>query len=199
MSGNGEGWGNPAPAGLWALAVACFTFYYLLTCPKEVAVLPLLGCWLIGGFVVQVIVGVIELAEGNTVGGTVFTIFSAFFMLTGALEMFTKYFAAANKWAFPLDGKIDGWAWAALAIGLVLITPAYFKGTSILTIALVFLDVAVITIALMDLGLVAGAVGAPIAAYTLLITGILALYLVAAIGLDSAYGKNILPITGPWA
>ncbi len=204
MSGDGKGWANPAPAGLVALAVACFTFYYILfgfeaygfTSPA--GALPLLGCWLMGGFVIQVIVGVVELMEGNSTGGNVFTVFSAFFMLAGGLEFFVKYFAAANKWAIPLNTVVDGYAWAALAIFIVLWTPAYFKGTSILALAVILLDVAVVFIALMDLGLVAKPTGDPIAAYFLLGTGILALYLSSAIILNTAFGKSILPITGPW-
>lgn len=205
MSGDGKGWANPAPAGLVALAVACFTFYYILhgyvaygyTSPA--GSLPLLGCWLLGGFVIQLIVGVIELLEGNTTGGNVFTVFAAFFMLTGALEFFVKYFAGAFKWSIPLQTALDGYAWAALAIFIVLWTPAYFKGTSILSTALIILDVAVVLICLMDLKLLDKAVGDPIAAYCLLITGILAIYLSSAIVLNTAFGKTILPITGPWS
>ena len=199
MSGDGKGWANPAPAGLVALGVACFTFYYLLNgAPKPAAVLPLLACWLLGGFVIQVLVGIIELMEGNSTGGNVFTVFSAFFMLAGAAEFMVKYFAAANKWAIPLDTRIDGWAWAALAIFIVSWTPAYFKGTSILSTAVVLLDVAVVTIAGMDLGLISKVSGDPIAAYGLLFCGILALYLSAALILNTAFGKSVLPITGPW-
>ncbi|MCX5780637.1 MAG: GPR1/FUN34/YaaH family transporter [Firmicutes bacterium] len=199
MSGNGQGWANPAPAGLVALGVACFTFYYLLTCPKAAAVLPLLACWLLGGFVVQIIVGVVELMEGATTGGNVFTVFAAFFMLTGAAEFMVKYFAAANKWAIPLDTKIDGWAWTALAIFIVGYTPAYFKATSVLTLAVISLDVAVVTIAMMDLGILAKTTGNPIAAYGLLLTGILGLYLSIAMVTNTAFGKSVLPIPAPWS
>jgi Predicted membrane protein len=205
MSGDGKGWANPAPAGLVALGLACFTFYYILLgyeswgFESPAGALPLLGCWLMGGFVIQVIVGIVELMEGNTTGGNVFTVFSAFFMLAGGLEFFVKYFAAANKWPIALNTVVDGWAWLALAVFIVLWTPAYFKGTSILALAVIFLDIAVVAIALMDLKILDKATGDPIAAYTLLITGILALYLSAALVLNTAFGKSILPITGPWA
>lgn len=204
MSGDGKGWANPAPAGLVALGLACFTFYYILygyeaygfTSPA--GALPLLGCWLAGGFVVQIIVGVVELMEGNSTGGNVFTVFASFFMLAGGMEFFVKYFAAANKWSIPLNTVVDGYAWAALAIFIVSWTPAYFKGTSVLALAVISLDVAVVTIALMDLKLIDKAAGDPIAAYTLLITGILGLYLAGAMILNTAFGKSILPIPGPW-
>lgn len=201
MSGDGKGWANPAPAGLVALGVACFTFFYLLTCPKAIAVAPLLACWLLGGFVVQFVVGVVELMEGATTGGNVFLVFSAFFMLTGAAEFMVKYMANANKavWTIPLDSRIDGWAWAALAIFIVGYTPAYFKATAVLTTAVISLDIAVVTIAMMDLGKLSKETGDPIAAYTLLITGILGLYLSIAMVTNTAYGKSILPIPAPWS
>lgn len=190
-------WANPAPAGLVALAVACFTFFALLTGKVTTGALPLLACWLLGGFVIQIVVGILELKEGNSTGGNVFTFFSAFFMLVGASEFLIKYFAAANKWPIPLDTHIDGWAWLALAIVLVLWTPAYFKGTSIMASAVLSLDVAVVLIALMDIGLL-GASFKPIAAYALLITGLLGIYLSSAIIVNTAYGKSIFPITKPW-
>lgn len=196
MSANKE-WANLAPAGLVALAVACFTFYALLSGKVTTGALPLMACWLLGGFVIQVIVGVLESKEGNSTGGNVFTFFSAFFMLVGGIEFLIKYFAAANQWTIPLDTHIDGWAWLALAFVLLLWTPAYFKGTSIMASAILSLDVAVVLIALMDIGLL-GASFKPIAAYALLITGLLAIYLSSAMILKSAYGKTILPITGPW-
>ena len=124
MSQN-HGWASPAPAGLVALAVACFTFFGVLSGKVDHSCIPLLGCWLLGGFVIQIIVGIIELMEGNTTGGNVFTFFAAFFMLVGGLEFFVKF--AAHIQAWQIDTRIDGWAWSALAIALLLWTPAYFK------------------------------------------------------------------------
>lgn len=112
---------NPGPAGLVALAMACFTFYAVHTGKVEGSAIPLLGIWLIGGFVVQVIVGVMELNHGNIVGGNIFTFFSAFFMLVTGLELIFKYFAGIYGWA--VDARIDGWAWLALSIALITWTP----------------------------------------------------------------------------
>jgi succinate-acetate transporter protein len=196
MSGHGDGWANPAPAGLVALAVACFIFYALLsgTC-KAPGCLPLMGCWLIGGFVVQVIVGVIELKEGALTGGNVFLFFSAFFMLTGGLEMFVKYFAILNKW--PLDATIDGWAWMALFIALLLYMWAYYKqSTTVMGLLLIILTIGVGFVTFIDLGWMSGAYK-PYAAYCLLMSGILGLYQSGAIILNTAFGKTIMPCGGP--
>lgn len=189
-----KGWANPAPAGLVALAVACFTFYGVLTGKVDHSCIPLLGCWLIGGFVIQIVVGVMELLEGNSTGGNVFTFFAAFFMLVGGLEFFVKFMAHVNAW--PIDARIDGWAWSALAIALLMWTPAYFKAPLILTIAVLALDVAVPIVALMDLKVISHA-WAPVAGNALMVSGILALYISSAIIINTAFEKEILPMPGP--
>lgn len=199
MSGHGGGWANPAPAGLVALAMACFTFFALLTGKVGGTCIGLMGLWLIGGFVVQVIVGVIELMEGNTTGGNVFTFFSAFFMLVTGLELVFKFFAAVHGWQIagtPIDARIDGWAWLPLAIALLVWTPAYFKGPLFMTLLVLSLDVAVPIVAFKDMGLLAASWG-PIAGLFLLIAGIFGLYVSSAIVLNTAYGKQVLPMPGP--
>lgn len=197
MSNNNGGWANPSPAGLVALGVACFIFFALLSGKVTAGAMPLMGAWLIGGFVVQVIVGAIELKEGQIVGGNVFLYFSAFFMLVGGLEFFIKYFAAAQQWPIPLDTRVDGWAWVVLAFCLVLWTPAYFKSTSILTLIVIFIDIAVVQVAFLDLGILSPSFK-PFAGYALLFAGILAMYLSAALILNTTYGKAILPLPQPW-
>jgi succinate-acetate transporter protein len=190
----GKGYGNPAPAGLAALAVACFCFYFLLTTSNEAGALPLLGCWLLGGAIVQFTVAIFELLEGATTGGCVFLFFSAFFMASGSAEFFVKYFAAANKWAIPLNGGIDGWAWLALAILLFFFMFAYLKASSMLFLAVVVLEIGVICLAGTDLKLFDGHT---YAAYCLLITGILACYIAGAIMINTAFGRSVLPLSGP--
>ncbi len=197
MSNNNGGWANPAPAGLVALGVACFIFFALLSGKVTAGAMPLMGCWLIGGFVVQLAVGIIELKEGQMTGGNVFLYFSAFFMLVGGMEFFIKYFAIVKEWSLPLDATVDGWAWLVLAFCLVLWTPAYFKGTSILATIVILVDIAVVQVAFLDLG-VLNPTFKVTAAYPLLFAGILAMYLSSALILNSAYGKTILPITKPW-
>ena len=99
-------WANPTPAGLVALAVACFGFFALLTGNVTSAAMPLLGFWLLGGFVIQIVVGVIDIKGGNSTGGNTFLFFSAFFMLVSGSEMIFKFLMANNK--VILDAHIDG-------------------------------------------------------------------------------------------
>lgn len=190
-----KGWANPAPAGLTALGIACFVFYAVLTGKVDGTSIPLLGCWLIGGFVVQIVVGIVELMEGSLIGGNVFTVFAAFFMLTGGIEMIAKYQYAIHK--IPFDGRIDGWAWLVLAITLIIWTFGYLKTAPLsLNLAIIALDVACPIIAFHDMGIL-GASSAPIAGIFLLITGIFGIYTAAGIVLNSTYGKTILPLGGP--
>ncbi|ACV61708.1 conserved hypothetical protein [Desulfofarcimen acetoxidans DSM 771] len=191
----GHDWANPGPAGLVALAMACFTFFAIFTGRVSHGAIGLLGCWLIGGFVVQVIVALIELKEGNTTGGNVFLYFSAFFMLASGMELILKFFAAQYGW--HIDAKIDGWAWLPLAIALIAFTPAYFKSPLSLLVVVLALDPAVLMVALFDMGAIDKAVYAPIAGKLLLTGGIFGLYTAAGIVLNTAYGKTIIPLGKP--
>lgn len=194
MSEHG-GWANPAPAGLVALAVACFLFYAVLSGTCDHSCIPLMGMWLLAGFVIQVIVGIIELNHGNLTGGNVFLFFSGFFMLVGGLEFIFKYFASINGW--PLDTTIDGWAWLPLWITLILWTPVYLKDSPLpMALVILALDVGVFFVTFMDMGVLAGHY-APIAAKFMLLGGICGLWVAAGIIVNTSYGRNIIPMPGP--
>ena len=182
-------WSNPTAAGLVALAVACFCFFGLLTgvIDNKQESMILISCWLLGGFVVQITVAFMDLKAGNHAGGNVFLFFSAFFMLTTGIGMFMK------AWFGITDVTIDGLSWAALSIVLILWTPAFFKKFGILTLIVLALDVALPCLALMDLGIL-GSSFANLAAYALLIAGLLGIYLSSAIVVNTAFGKKIYPM-----
>ncbi|MCL2024715.1 MAG: hypothetical protein FWG78_02925 [Coriobacteriia bacterium] len=187
-------WANPTPAGLVALAVACFCFFALLNGFVETSALPLIGCWLIGGFVIQVIVALLDLKNKNFVGGNTFLFFSGFFMLAGGLEMFVKYHGVLT--GVPVDARIDGWAWLALAIVVLLWTPAFMKPFSLLSLIVLTLNVALPFIVVLDLGILP-MTWAPVPAYALLVAGCLGIYLSAAMIVNGALGKTFYPVIGP--
>ncbi len=83
---------TPGPAGLAALAVACFGFACSFLGKIDINGLPLLAAWLIGGGIVQYTTAVIELKDHNITGGNVFLFFSAFFMFAAALSVFAKWY-----------------------------------------------------------------------------------------------------------
>lgn len=186
---------NPAPAGLGALAMACFTFYAMFTGKVSHDALPLLACWLVGGAICQLTCGIIELKDHNISGGNVFLFFGAFFMATAALACATKY--GLLKAGLPFDTKIEGWAWCASAAWLTLMTPSYLKSTKALFWAVVLIDVALWSIVIIDLQLGNKAIFAPIVAWTLLIAGCIGLYLAGAITLNTVFERSIFPVPAP--
>ncbi len=193
-----EEWATPGPAGLIALAIACFTFFAMLTGRVEPTATPFLAAWLIGGFVVQFCVGLIELREKNLTGGNVFLFFSAFFMLATAL----KYLIAAflhPTFEGHIDHRVDGWAWLVLALALLMWTPAYLKrAPKPLALCVLFLDVAVPLVALRDLELIPNSFANPVAGWFLLAGGIMGIYVATAIINNGAFGRKVLPMPGPF-
>ena len=184
-------WSNPTPAGLGALAVACACFFAMLTGRVETSSLPLIACWLLGGFVVQLVVALLDLKSGNATGGNTFLFFCAFFMLVGGLEMLLKYKAILA--GAPLDARIDGYAWSILTIVLLLWTPAFFKPFGLLSVIVALLDVALPFIALIDLGILPASFG-QIPAWALLGAGLVAVYLCSAMVVNNAYGRVVYPL-----
>lgn len=187
-------WANPSPAGLVALAVACFCFFAILTNAVDETAIPLLGLWLLGGFVIQFIVSLIDLKSGNTVGGNTFLFFSAFFMLVGGLGNTLKFFMSREQ--LFLDTHINGWAWLVLTIALWLWTPAFFKSPLILCLIVFTLDMALPILTLIDLGLISAELSY-IPGWLLLAAGILGIYLASAIVVNDTFQKKIYPNPGP--
>ncbi|MFZ5641963.1 MAG: acetate uptake transporter family protein [Bacillota bacterium] len=194
MSGHGNGWANPGPAGLVALAMACFIFFAIQTGRVTGAAIGLMGIWLIGGFVVQIIVGVIEIKEGNTTGGNVFTYFSAFFMLVTGLELLFKFYAGIYGW--KIDARVDGYAWLALSSALTLWAPAYLKSPKSLMMIVIALLPAVWIVTFTDMGVWPKTL-VPIAGWFLFAAGWLGLYTSAAVILNTAFNRTVLPTGQP--
>ncbi len=186
---------NPGPQALTALAIACFIFFGLLTGKighdSHLAV----ACWLFGGFICQLTAGIIELKDGNITGGNVMLLFGSFFMLVTAMLNAAEFICHANEIHF--SAACDPYAWVCLATILTLFTPAYLVGSPVFFVALICADIALWFITLMKFGAVAPGIGAPIAAYCLLLLGILGLYLAAATVLNTAFKKSVLPTGKP--
>ena len=182
------------PAGLGALGIACFGLFALFSGRVTHDCAPILTGWFVGGFVVQLVVAIIEFKDKNLAGGNAFLVFSSFFMLTGAISVSTKYYLhVANM---HVDTGIEGWLWLATAIWLGSMLPCFLKSPRVLFILGVLLDVIVWGIALIDFGF-DKAIFVPLTAWTLLISGILALYLAGAFAINTQFGKAILYVGGP--
>jgi len=181
-------WSNPTAAGLVALAAVCMCFFALLNGYLDTTkngTLLVLGGWLIGGFVVQIIVGILDLKSNNHAGGNTFLFFSAFFMLATGIGMFAKGLG------FPVDSTLEGYAWLTLMLVLWMWTPAFFKKVGILSLIVLAIDVALLFIVLNDFGhsqyIAAGA-------WALFVAAVLAIYLSSAMVVNNAFGKKIYPM-----
>jgi len=188
---------NPAPAGLVALAVACFTFFAALTGKITHDAYMQMGIWLLAGWLVQTVVAKGEYEHGALTGGNVFMFFSAFFMFVGGVEHIFEYFAHMYKW--PTQGVISGYAWAALTIGLVTWTPAYLNDSNkAMALCVICIDIAIIIVTLIKLGLLQSAMLASVAGWLLGIAGVIGLYVAAGIILNASFGREIVKLGTPF-
>jgi succinate-acetate transporter protein len=153
--------------------------------------MPLIGCWLLGGFVIQLVVGLLDLKGGNYAGGNTFLFFCSFFMFVSGLEMFFKYNGIAA--GTPLDTRIDGFAWLALTLVVYLWTPAFMKSFGLLSLVVLALDVALPFITLNDFQILPVHLRA-IPAYALLVAALFAIYLSAALVVNTTFGRKVFPV-----
>ncbi len=199
MSEHQHSFATPGPAGLGALAVACFGFGAVFLGKVGLGGLPLLAAWLVGGGIVQYTTGVIELKDHNITGGNVFLFFAAFFMFGAALSVTAKflmlsgYFGEGVK---PLS-MVEGWCWMAGAAFLTAVTPAYFKAPVTLTLIVIGLDIALWIIVGLDMGIL-GASFKPLVGYLLIACGWLGVYTAGAIVNNTVFDKTVLPLPGPF-
>lgn len=193
MSSSHQG-ASPGPGALCALSVVCFCFFALLTgrVPHEAAP-ALIGICLAGGLI-QMIAAVIDLKHGDLVGGTTFFVFGGFFMLATGINQAVHFTAALSK--AHVSPAMDGWFFLVLAIILFLLTPSFATVSSVFFVALLLADVAVLILGLVNLKLV-GPVLVPLAAWFILILGVIGLYLVFAQVYNTAAGKRVFPIGSP--
>ncbi len=193
MSEHEHVFANPSPTGMAALGLACVCLWAMFTgkvTPSEAA--PAMAFWMVGGGIIQISVGIMELRNGVFKSGNVMLLFGAFFMATGCLSMFGKYMLVQN--GLPVDARIEGYAWLCCAAVLIGWTPGYFKDTPLfLAIIVVLVDVALLVIGLVDI-MVMGKSWLALAGWTLGISGLLALYLSMAIFTNTALGRSVYPI-----
>lgn len=187
---------SPGPAGLGALAVACFGFGAVFTGKVGLGGLPLLTAWLIGGGIVQYTVAVMELKDHNMTGGNVFLFFSAFFMFGAALSVLSKYLMLSGMiGSVKPEAMVEGYCWMAGAAFLTAVTPAYLKSPTPLFLIVLLLDVALWIIVGLDMGKFSPGLK-PVVGYLLYTTGWLGVYMVAAVVNNHIFGRTVLPMFG---
>ena len=185
---------SPGPGALCALSVVCFCFFALLTgrVPHEAA--PALISICLAGGLIQMIAAVMDLNHGDLVGGTTFFVFGGFFMLATGINQAVHFVAALCKYSF--SPAMDGWFFLVLGIVLVLLTPSFATVSSVFFITLILADAAVLLLGLVNLKL-AGHAMIVLAAWLILLVGLIGLYLVFAQVLNTALGRMIFPMGTP--
>lgn len=187
---------SPGPAGLGALAVACFGFGAVFTGQVGLGGMPLLAAWLVGGGIVQYTVAVMELKDHNMTGGNVFLFFSAFFMFGAALSVLAKYLMLSGViGTVKPESMVEGFCWMAGAAFLTAVTPSYLKSPVPLFLIVVILDIVLWMIVGLDLGQFGPGIK-PAIGYLLYAAGWIAIYLVAAIVNNNIFGRVVLPTFG---
>ena len=182
-------WANPAPAGLTAYALACLCYWAILTGRAPESSLPMFGAWLLGGFVILLVVAFVELRSGYLLGGNMFLVLSGFFMFSGGLSLLLQ------GWGFASTTEINGYAMVVLLLTLVLWTPAYLKiSPKAMGWLVLLLDVGVFFFTLLKLGWISKGFGSSLAGWSLAFSGLLGIYTAAAIELNSAFNAKVLPL-----
>lgn len=176
--------------------MATTIFYALLTGKVTPDGYGVVGLWLLGGFVVQTIVGMLELKMGNTGGGNTFLWFSGYFMLATGSVYLLEYFAHICGW--HVDLRVEGWCWIGISIVMWLMYPAFLKTMPLLVAVLITLmNAAAPFIAGLKLGLLDKSIYAPIAGNMIGIVALLSFYSAACIINNTIFGRQILPFPGP--
>lgn len=192
MSEHEHVFANPSPTGMAALAMACMCLWAVFTGKVNAGAAPVLGFWFFGGGLIQVSVGIMELRNGVFKSGNVMLLFGSFFMFVGFFGMIGKYLLVQN--GIPIDARVEGYAWLTCALVLTGWTPAYLKNTPLfLAIIVLVVDVALFIIAFVDMAIMPKPYIA-IAGWLLLLTALLAIYLSAAIFVNTALDKKLFPI-----
>ncbi len=191
-------WGNPAPIGFIALAVAIFSMVPIFCgwVPREaiMATLP----WGIAAVIVLIIVTIIELRNRNPLAAFAFGAFGI--IIGGALTINTVQMWAEKLVAPPAivagGMMVDAMAWLALSIAILFVGFACGLRWRSFAIAVWIGDIGCWIIAMVNFGVLSHAAGA-VGGYFLLLLGIYFLYIGIAEFVNPIFRKTILPLGGP--
>jgi hypothetical protein len=192
----GTTWANPAPAGTISLGFAIMIFYALLTGKVPAEAHMLAGLWLLGAFVIQVCVGLIELNMGADIGGNIYLWFGSFFCLATGLVFIWEYFAHIYGW--PVHLGLQGYLWICIWLVMWINWPVFLKRFP-LTLIIVFslMNACAPLMAFMNLGMIPAKVYAPIIGQCMGVASLFALYSGAAMITNTAFGRQMFPLGSP--
>jgi len=194
-------WGDPAPIGFIALAVAIFSFVPVFCgwVPREaiMATLP----WGIAAVIALIIVTIIELRNRNPLAAFAFGAFGIIIggaLTINTLRLFTMFVTKSVAPPAMVAGgmMVDAMAWLALAITILFVGFACGLRWKSFAIAVWVGDIGVWIIAMVNFGVLSHAAGA-VGGYFILLLGIYFLYIGIAEFVNPIFRKTILPLGGP--
>lgn len=188
-------WAMGTPAALYIIGASCFGLFALLSGQVSGDAISVMAAWLIAAAVGILICGIIDLARGDILLGTIFVVFATLIFLGGGLS-FNAILAlgAAAGAGFALSG----WIWLAIGIILLLLLPSVGRASWSLFVFVLVLAVAVLMLAL---GFISGPVlGTGLMLWSGILIGLFGLYTLyvgTVFLLNTVAGAPKLGIGGP--
>jgi succinate-acetate transporter protein len=183
-----DGWGNAGPLSLLAFAVVTLMLSLINANAITAVVAPVVfGVGLVFGGTTQLIGGLIQLRNGNTFQGVLFTCFGAFWIsLAAILQWYLKEVPAAQA------GHALGLLLYAFTPMVVVLWFASFRTSGVVVVALFTVLVTFVVLAAGNYG--GDTTLIQIGGYTGILAAGLAFYLALAELCEYSYGRAVLPV-----
>lgn len=181
---------SPSAANLIALSMALFIYWLLLTGKVAGAAALAAGYYVVGCGLIQLIGSIFEFIRGETLVANLILTFSILFLALSGMNLIVEYYK------LPMDPRLSGWITTFLAVVLIVITPAFFKGIYYLTADLIVIDALLVLFGLAQLG-VLPLVAILVAGWLCFIGSIISLIIVVATFINTAYEREIIPLPKP--
>lgn len=200
-------WGDPSPAGLFAIGAGTTAVWAVLTGRVGLQDLPMLTVWLLAVGFVQTLVGLIHLRNGDAVGGSLNLSFGILFFgapgLTNVVLLWGGRPLEEVGIAQPPDFAINGWVFLVLGAVLASFLPILARQSWLSTLAVTVFAISIWMLALYYLQPAAvqatpgWMLAALIAGWMIGVAGLTMVYLGMALVLAYGLGRAVLPVGGP--
>jgi hypothetical protein len=196
-------WAMGTPAALYIIGASCFGLFALLSGLlgkglDAVPALSVMSSWLIAAAVGIFICGIIDLARGDILLGTIFVVFATLIFLGGGWSFQAAIALAPDLAAVGAGLALSGWIWLAIGIILLLFLPSVGRASWTLFLFVLVLAVAVLLLAFsLMTGVLPGIGMMVIAGYLIGLFGLYTLYVGTVFVLNTVAGAPKLGIGKP--
>ncbi len=199
-------WAMATPAALYVIGASCFGIFAVLsgligTGLDAVPALSVLCSWLIAAAVAIFICGVIDLARGDILLGTIFVVFAALIFLGGGWSFQAALGLATvdpSLAATTAGLALSGWVWLAIGIILLLFLPSVGRASWSLFLFVFVLAVAILLLAIgLMTGVLPGMGVMTVSGYLIFIFGLYTLYVGTVFVVNTVAGAPKLGIGKP--